>query len=185
MTTAMRTFFIAMWRTIMLRGLASVGFGVLAIAYPRITLAIVVTIFGIYALLDCILGLWGIYRGKRKEGMSVPSLLTALAGIAAGLVCLLFPDFALTYVLLLIGLWNVAAGLLQAIGSLVLRNEIEHGLLMALGGLLGAGLGLLIMLYPADAAVSIIWLIAGTAIALGLLLVLFAWRLRAAGKRIA
>jgi uncharacterized membrane protein HdeD (DUF308 family) len=187
MTNAMRTFFTTMWRTIMLRGLASVGFGVLAIAYPHpeITLAVVVTIFGIYALVDGLLGLWGIYRGKRKEGMSVPALLTALAGIAAGLVCLLFPGFALTYVLLLIGLWNVAAGLLQMIGSLVLRNEIEHGWLMALGGLLGAGLGLLIMLYPADAAVSIIWLIAGTAIALGLLLVLFAWRLRAAGKRIA
>ena len=99
--------------------------------------------------------------------------------------CLVFPAFALTYVLLLIGLWNVAAGLLQLIGSIVLRHEIQHGWLMALGGLLGAGLGLLIMLYPANAAVSIIWLIAGTAILLGLLLVLFAWKLRGAGKRIA
>jgi uncharacterized membrane protein HdeD (DUF308 family) len=185
MATAMRTFFTAMWRTIMLRGLASLAFGIMAIAYPKITLAIVVTLFGIYALVDGLLGLWGIYRGKGKEGMSVPSLLTALAGIAAGLVCLVFPDFALTYVLLLIGLWNVAAGLLQMLGSIVLRNEIQHGWLMALGGLLGAGLGLLIMLYPADAAVSIIWLIAGTAIMLGLLLVLFAWKLRGATKRIA
>ena len=56
---------------------------------------------------------------------------------------------------------------------------------MALGGLLGAGLGLLIMFYPADAAIGIIWLIAGTAILLGLLLVLFAWKLRGAAKRIA
>lgn len=185
MATAMRTFFTSMWRTIMLRGLASVAFGVLAIAYPKITLAIVVTIFGIYALVDGLLGLWGIYRGKSKEATSVPALLTALAGIAAGLVCLVFPDFALTYVLLLIGLWNVAAGLLQAIGSIVLRNEIAHGWLLALGGLVGAGLGLLIMLYPADAAVSIIWLIAGTAVMLGLLLVLFAWRLRGVGKQLA
>ena len=185
MATAMRTFFTAMWRTILLRGLASLAFGILAIAYPRITLAIVVTIFGIYALADGLLGLWGIYRGKSKDGTSVPALLTALAGITAGLVCLLFPAFALTYLLLLIGLWNVAAGLLQLIGSIVLRHEIQHGWLMALGGLLGAGLGLLIMLYPADAAVSIIWLIAGTAILLGLLLVLFAWKLRGAAKRIA
>ena len=180
----MRTFFTAMWRTILLRGLASLAFGVLAIAYPQITLGIVVTIFGIYALVDGLLGLWGFYRG-RQERTSVPSLLTALAGIAAGLVCLLFPAFALTYVLLLIGLWNVAAGLLQVIGSVILRNEIEHGWLMALGGLLAAGLGILIMVYPADAAVGIIWLIAGTAILLGLLLVLFAWKLRGAAKRFA
>lgn len=184
MASTMRTFFTAMWRTILLRGLASLGFGILAIAYPKITLAIVVTIFGIYALVDGLLGLWGLYRGK-VEGKSVPALLAALAGIAAGLVCLLFPAFALTYVLLLIGLWNVAAGLLQMIGSIALRNEITHAWLMALGGLLGAGLGLLIMFYPADAAVASIWLIAGTAILLGLLLVLFAWKLRGAATRVA
>jgi uncharacterized membrane protein HdeD (DUF308 family) len=63
MATAMRTFFTAMWRTILLRGLASLAFGILAIAYPQITLAIVVTIFGIYALADGLLGLWGVYRG--------------------------------------------------------------------------------------------------------------------------
>jgi uncharacterized membrane protein HdeD (DUF308 family) len=98
---------------------------------------------------------------------------------------MLFPDFALTYVLLLIGLWNVAAGLLQAIGSVVLRNEIQHWWLLALGGVMGAALGVLIMIYPADAAVGIIWLIAGTAILLGLLLIVFAWRLRGAAKQLA
>jgi uncharacterized membrane protein HdeD (DUF308 family) len=181
MSKRLQTFFTGMWRTILLRGLASLGFGVLAIAYPKITLAIVVTIFGIYALVDGVLGLWGVYRGKR-EGNSLPALLTALAGIAAGLVCLLLPEFALTYVLLLIGLWNVAVGLLQVIGSIVLRNEISHGWLMALGGLVAAGLGLLIIFYPADAAIGIIWVIAGTAILLGLLLVLFAWKLRNVAK---
>lgn len=184
MATTMRTFFTAMWRTILLRGVASLAFGIFAMFYPQVTLAVVVTLFGIYALVDGLLGLWGVYRG-RAEGKSVPALLTALAGVAAGLVCLLFPAFALTYVLLLIGLWNVAAGLLQLIGSIVLRSDIEHAWLMALGGLAGAALGLLIMFYPADAAVGIIWVIAGTAILLGLLLVLFAWKLRGAGKRFA
>jgi uncharacterized membrane protein HdeD (DUF308 family) len=79
----------------------------------------------------------------------------------------------------------VAAGLLQVIGAIALRKEIDHGWLMALGGVLGAALGVTIMLFPSDAAVSIIWLIAGTAILLGLLLVLFAWKLRRAAKRLA
>jgi len=184
MTKAMRVFFTSMWRTILLRGLASLAFGVLAFAYPQITLAIVVMLFGVFALVDGLLGLWGVYRGS-KDGKSVPGLLTALAGIAAGAVCLVFPSFATTYVLLLVGLWNVAAGLLQLIGSIVLRQEIEHGWLMALAGLLGAGLGLLIMFYPADAAIGIIWLIAGTAILVGLVLVLFALKLRGAANRMA
>lgn len=182
MATAMRTFFTSMWRTILLRGLASLVFGVLAFFYPQITVAVVVTIFGIYALVDGLLGVWGVYRGS-KDGRSVPSLLTALAGIVAGLICLLAPQFATTYVLLLIGLWNVAAGLLQVVGAIVLRKEIEQAWLMALGGAIGAALGALIMFYPASAAVGIVWIIAATAVLVGLVLVVFALKLRGAANR--
>jgi uncharacterized membrane protein HdeD (DUF308 family) len=181
MAQAMRTFFTSMWRTILLRGLASLAFGVLAFVYPQITLAVVVTIFGIYALVDGLLGVWGVYRSKGER--SVPSLLTAIAGIVAGLICLLFPAFATKYVLLLIGLWNVAAGLLQLLGAMVLRKEIEDAWLMALGGIIGAALGALIMFYPSSAAVGIIWIIAGTAVLVGLVLVAFALKLRGAANR--
>lgn len=181
---AMRNFFTSMWRTILLRGLASLVFGLLAFVYPGITLAVVVTIFGIYALVDGLLGLWGVFRGQ-AEGRSVPSLLTALAGIVAGLVCLLFPDFAVVYVVLLIGFWNIAAGLLQLIGAIALRNDIEQAGLLALTGAIGAALGLLIVFYPAGAAVSIIWIIAGTAVIVGLVLLVFGWKLRSAAQRLA
>lgn len=180
---AMRTFFTSLWRTILLRGLASLAFGILAFIYPGITLGIVVTIFGIYALVDGALALWGLFRGQAVE-RSVTGLLTALAGIAAGLVCLLFPSFAVVYVVLLIGLWNVAAGLLQLIGAIALRKDIEHAGLLALSGVIGAVLGLLIVFYPADATISIIWIIAGTAVIVGMVLLVFGWKLRAAAKRI-
>lgn len=180
---AMRTFFTSMWRTILLRGLASLVFGVFAFFYPNITIAVVVMLFGIYVLVDGLLGMWGAFRGK-GDGRSVPGLLTALAGIAIGIFCLALPESAAAYVVLLIGLWNVAAGLLQLIGALALRNEIANAGPMALAGMVGAGLGVLIMFYPADAAVGIVWLIAATAVLVGLVLILFGWRLRGAAKRV-
>ena len=180
---AMREFFTAMWRTIMLRGLASLVFGILAFVYPGVTLAVVVTLFGIYALVDGLLGLWGVFRG-REEGTSVTSLLSALVGIAAGLVCLLAPDFATRYVVLLIGFWNIAAGLLQLIGALVMWKDIEQPGLLALSGIIGAALGLLIVFYPTAAAVSIIWVIAGTAVLVGLVLLAFGWKLKGAAQNL-
>ncbi|MCX7350375.1 MAG: DUF308 domain-containing protein [Alphaproteobacteria bacterium] len=180
---AMREFFTAMWRTIMLRGLASLVFGILAFVYPGVTLAVVVTLFGIYALVDGLLGLWGVYRG-RDQGTSVTSLLSALVGIVAGLVCLLAPGFATTYVVLLIGFWNIAAGLLQLIGALVMWKEIEQPGLLALSGIIGAALGLLIVFYPATAAVSIIWVIAATAVLIGLVLLAFGWKLKGAAQNL-
>lgn len=179
---AMRRFFTAMWRTILLRGIASLVFGVFAMFYPGITLAVVVTIFGIYALVDGLLGLWGIFNG-RAEGSSMTSFLVALAGIAAGLICLVFPAFATTYVVLLIGFWNFAAGVLQLAGAFALRNDIENPMLLGLSGLIGAALGILIVFYPENAAISIIWIIAGTAVLVGLVLIAFGWKLRGAAKQ--
>jgi len=77
-------------------------------------------------------------------------------------------------------LWNIAVGLLQLAGSVTLRQEIDHALPIGLSGAVSALLGLLIVFYPAGAAISIIWIIAGTAIFIGLVLILFALKLRRA-----
>ncbi len=180
---AVRNMFTEMWRTIMLRGLASLVFGILAFVYPGVTLAVVVTIFGIYALIDGLLGLWGVFSGG--ENRSMTGMVTALAGIAAGLFCLIWQEQAAVYVVLLIGLWYIAAGLLQLIGSLVLRNDIDNAGMLALGGAIGAALGILILFYPKDTATAIIWLIAATAVVVGLILLFFGWKLRGVGQRLA
>ena len=101
-----------------------------------------------------------------------------MASLVAGLFCLILPAIAVTYVILLIGFWNIAAGLLQILGAIVLRNEVGNTLLLGLGGLLSALLGFVIILYPANSAVSIIWIIAGTAVLVGLVLIVFAFKLR-------
>ena len=139
------------------------------------------TLFGIYALVDGLLGLWGVYRGK-AEGTSVTSLLTALVGIIAGLVCLLVPDFATRYVVLLIGFWNIAAGLLQLIGALVMWKDIEKPGLLALAGAAGAALGLVIVFNPSFAADTMIRIIAATAVLVGLVLLVFGWQLKSAAQ---
>lgn len=179
---AVRNMFTEMWRTIMLRGLASLVFGILAFVYPGVTLAVVVTIFGIYALIDGLLGLWGVFSGG--ENRSMTGMVTALAGIAAGLFCLIWRDQAVVYVVLLIGLWYVAAGLLQLVGSLVLRNDVDNAGMLALGGAVGAALGLLIMFYPKDATTAVLWIIASTAVVVGLILLFFGWKLRGVGRRL-
>ncbi len=176
--SGMQEFFTSMWLTILLRGLASLLFGALAFAYPGITLNVLVTVFGVYAIVDGLVAMWGLFRGN---GKGPAPLLQGLASLAAGLFCLFLPTVAVTYVILLIGLWNIAAGLLQIAGTFVLRNELGNAWLLGLGGILSALLGLVIMLYPAGSALSIIWIIAVTAFLVGLVLIAFALKLRRAG----
>jgi uncharacterized membrane protein HdeD (DUF308 family) len=178
--TGLQHFFTSMWRTVLLRGAASLVFGILAFSYPGITLNILVAAFGIYALIDGAVGLWGVLRGK--EGRNAAVLLQALASLAAGAFCIILPALAAVYVVLLIGFWNVAAGLLQIAGAFTLRNEIGNALYPALGGVLSAIFGIVIILFPMGGALGIVWMIAGTAVVVGLILMAFALKLRSAGK---
>ena len=178
----MKTFFTAMWLTVLVRGIASVAFGIFAFFYPGVTLGLLVTVFGIYAVIDGLASLWGIFRG-RSTGLT--AILQALASLAAGAFCLALPGMAAIYLVFLIGLWNIAVGLLQVAGAMVLRKDIGSAGLLAAGGALSALLGVLILLYPAGSAVSIIWIIAGAAVLVGLVLMVFAFNLRRVGQTLA
>lgn len=179
----MRTFFVAMWRAILVRGVTSLVFGILAFVYPGVTLSLLLAMFGIYVLLDGVIGLWSVIRGTSEKGRFAV-LLQSILGVVIGLVCLIFPTFAIAYLVLLIGLWYMAAGIVQLAGSIVLRRELAHWFLLGLSGLAAVALGLLIVLYPSGAALSIVWIIAGTAVLTGIILIVFAWFLRSAATNL-
>ena len=45
------------WWMLLLRGIVALVFGLLTVAYPGVTLVVITIMFGVYALLDGILGL--------------------------------------------------------------------------------------------------------------------------------
>jgi uncharacterized membrane protein HdeD (DUF308 family) len=173
----MKDTFVALWPAILLRGIASVIFGILAFFYPGITLAVLVTIFGAYALVDGVFTLWGTFRGE-KSAKTVSSVLQGVLSILVGVFCLAVPTLAVFYVVILIGIWNIALGLLQVVGALSLRRQVVNTWPLVGGGALAVALGALILFYPGAGAVSVVWVIATTAVIVGAVLIQFGLSLR-------
>ena len=177
----MKDTFVAIWPAILMRGVASVIFGILAFAYPGITLAVLVAIFGAYALIDGVFTLWGAFRGENKARM-VPSVLQGVLGILVGAFCLGVPALAVLYVVIMIGAWNIAIGLLQVVGALSLRSQIGNTWAMVAGGVLAIALGALILFYPGAGALSVVWVIAATSVIVSSVLIHFALSIRRLAK---
>jgi uncharacterized membrane protein HdeD (DUF308 family) len=164
-----------------LRGLAAVLFGVLALARPGITLAALVFIWGAYAIADGVLAMvagWQI----RDHGRPLWSLLVVGAlGIAAGVVTYRWPVVTALVLLMVVASWAIGVGVLQVVAAIRLRKEIEGEWALGLSGVLSVGFGILAALHPGAGALAVLWMIGGYAIGFGALLIALGFRLRALG----
>jgi uncharacterized membrane protein HdeD (DUF308 family) len=166
------------WGWIVLRGVAAVLFGILAFALPGITLAVLVIVWGAYALADGILALIAAYR-VRDQGKPFWSLvIVGLLGIAAGIVTFIWPGMTALLLLLFIAAWAVVMGIFQIVAAIRLRKEIQNEWLLGLSGALSVLFGIIMFVQPGAGALAVIWVIAAYAIVFGVLLIWLGLRLK-------
>ena len=172
------------WSWVVLRGVAAVLFGILAFAWPGITLAALVIVWGAYALADGVLALVAAYR-VRDQGKPFWSLvIVGLLGIAAGIVTFIWPGMTALLLLMFIAAWAVVMGTFQIVAAIRLRKEIQNEWLLGLSGVLSVLFGIIMFVQPGAGALAVIWVIAAYAIVFGTLLIWLGLRLkrRSAGR---
>jgi uncharacterized membrane protein HdeD (DUF308 family) len=166
------------WWLFLLRGLAAIVFGVLALILPGVTLVTLVLLYGAFALVDGVFALIAAIMGKAALAPRWWLVLVGLAGIAAGIVTFLWPGITALVLLFFIAGWAIANGIFQIIGAIQLRKEIDNEWWLILNGALSVLIGIAMFIMPGAGALALIWLIAVYAIIYGALMIGFAFRVR-------
>lgn len=168
------------WWVLVVRGAAAVLFGVMTFVWPAITLAVLVLLWGAYALADGALAVWGAF--KRGAGQAFPwwLFIAGVAGVAAGVYTFLNPGLTALALLVLIGAFAVLRGIMQIAAAIRLRDEIEHEWLLGLSGVLCAVFGVLVLVAPGAGALAIALWIGALAAAVGVMEIAAGIRLRGA-----
>lgn len=174
------------WWVVVLRGVIAVAFGLMAIAWPGITVLALVVIWGVYALVDGVTGLVLAFSARR---LTDPQRwlygLLGLAGVIAGIISVFWPSITALVLLVIIASWAVVAGVLQLIAAVRLRKEITGEWFLALSGAVSVVLGILLFTQPGTGALALVVAIATFAIVWGVSLVLLGLRLRRVGGLVA
>jgi uncharacterized membrane protein HdeD (DUF308 family) len=163
---------------LIVRGVLGVVIGLLAMLWPGVTIAVLVVIFGVYALIDGLSNLFHGLRPSRTHGPSWAMALQGFVGIAAGVVAFVWPGITAFAVVMLIGAWALVTGVLELIAAIRFRREVRGEWLLALSGLLSIAFGVLVFLFPAAGAVGIAWILGAYAAAAGVVLIVLGMRLR-------
>ncbi|WP_417602801.1 HdeD family acid-resistance protein [Primorskyibacter flagellatus] len=170
------------WWLLLVRGSAALLFGVAAFAWPGLTVAVLVLIFGAYVLIDGILGVVDSIRYRDRLDRWWLWLLDGMLGVAVGAMMLFMPGISVFVLLMFIAGWAIAGGVLRIIAVIQLRREIEGEWLLGLGGVLSILFGGLLIAMPGAGLVSLVWLIGIWALVFGGLFIMLAFRLRTLGE---
>ncbi len=165
------------WWLILLRGICAVIFGVLTFVWPGVTLLTLVLLYGAFALVDGALAIWAAIVG----GEPAPRwwlLIIGLLGIGAGLLTLLMPGITALVLLVFIAFWAIAIGVMQIVGAIRLRKEIDNEWLLIAGGVLSVLFGVILLVQPGAGALGLLFVIGAYAIIYGIILISLAIRLR-------
>lgn len=166
------------WWTLALRGLVAVIFGILAFAWPGMTLLTLVFLFGAYALVDGILALINAFRAPRGYPRFGGLIFHGLISIAAGVLAFVWPGITALGLLFLIAAWAIVTGIMEVVAAIELRKVITHEWLMILSGIVSVLFGVAILLRPAAGALALVWWIGSFAIIFGILLMALSFRVR-------
>jgi uncharacterized membrane protein HdeD (DUF308 family) len=169
------------WWLLLLRGIAAIAFGVLALFWPAITLISLTLLWGAYTLVDGVFALWAAISGRANAPAMGPRWWMAISGVVsilAGLAAFFWPGMTAFILLAFIGIWAIIIGVLTIWGAIQARKEIEGEWVLGLFGLLSIAFGALVLFQPGAGALSLIWTIAGYSIFAGVLLIMLAFRVR-------
>ena len=94
------------------RGILAVIIGIIALAWPSVTVLALVILFAVYAFMAS--GMEAA-RGfsSRNAGPVIGHLLLGLVDLAAGMVALVWPGPTALVLVLIVGVWAVIAGLVE------------------------------------------------------------------------
>jgi uncharacterized membrane protein HdeD (DUF308 family) len=166
------------WWLVLLRGVASIVFGVLAWAMPGVTLVTLVLFWGAYALVDGVAALIGGWQSKDSGKPMWQVVLIGVVGIAAGVFTFLQPGFTAVALLMLIAAWAIVNGVFEIAAAIRLRKEIQNEWLLILSGALSIVFGIYMIANPGAGAMAVLWLIGVFAVAYGALLVILSFKLK-------
>lgn len=173
------------WWAIVLRGLCGVLFGLSAFAWPGITLAILVSLYGAYALIEGAFAVAGAVMGRGAGAFPWGVLLAGLAGIAIGVITFMSPGVTAIALVYLIAAWAVLRGVFEIIAAIQLRKEIDNEWLLGLAGLLSVVLGLFLFAAPGAGAIAALWWIGAFAVVFGIVEIVLGFRLKGLKDRVA
>lgn len=167
----------SLWALAISQGVVAILFGILALFWPGLTVALLVVMFGVFVLVWGIVGLIVSLSSIGSNKFWWLELIFSVLAIGLSVFMLRNPDVTAGIFVFFIGITFLVRGVVDILEGLFDRdqpanNRWFHGLV----GALGVIAGIITLSHPVSAGVAIVWVIGLYAVLYGSLVIAFAFR---------
>ena len=140
--------------SLILRGILAVAVGVVALAWPAVTVLALVIVFAVYAFIAAGLQVMRAFS-RADAGPVFGHLLLGMADLAAGVIALAWPGPTALVLVLIVGSWAVIAGCLEFFAAFRAGEPAGTRARLILGGLVSMAFGAVLFARPGVGAVTL------------------------------
>jgi len=140
--------------SLILLGVLAIIVGIIALAWPGVTILALVILFAIYAFTDA-----GLQAARAfSSGTAGPvfgHLLLGLVDLAAGIIALVWPGPTALVLVLVVGIWAFVGGCFEIFAAFQRGETAGTRALFILGGLVSVAFGVVLFARPNVGAVTL------------------------------
>ena len=140
--------------SMIVRGVLAIAVGIIALAWPQVTVLALVILFAVYAFIAA--GLQAVRAfSSRTAGPVFGHLLLGLVDLAAGVIALAWPGPTALVLVLIVGIWAVIAGVAEIAAAFAAGEPAGTRALFILAGLISIAFGVVLCARPNVGAISL------------------------------
>ena len=136
------------------RGILAIAVGIIALAWPAVTVYALVILFAVYAFIAAALQAMRAFSG-RTAGPVFGHLLLGLIDLAAGVIALAWPGPTALVLVLIVATWALVGGLFEFFAAFRRGETAGPRALYLLGGLVTVAFGVVLFARPGVGAVTL------------------------------
>ena len=146
--------FRSMSTSFILRGALAIIVGIVAIAWPGVTVLALVILFAVYALIDAGLQAMRAFSSA-TAGPVFGHLLLGLLDLAAGVIALVWPGPTALVLVLIVAIWALAGGFTEIFAAFRSGETAGTRALFIVGGLVSIVFGVVLFSRPDVGAITL------------------------------
>jgi uncharacterized membrane protein HdeD (DUF308 family) len=140
--------------SLILRGVLAIAVGIIALAWPGVTILALVILFAVYAFIGAGLRAMEAFSSV-TAGPVFGNLLLGLLDLAAGVIAVVWPGVTALALVLIVAFWAFTGGFLEIFAAFRSGETAGTRALFVLGGLVSVAFGVVLFSRPGLGAVTL------------------------------